>query len=179
MFVHLEFNHLIMNMILLLDFWMIVEQFMGSKRFFCYYLLCWLWAALAESLIIFGGVYLEQMNLQPGLLIWDFVQGLFSQTFWGMLGASWAVFGILLAFAWLLPEEKLLLFLFIPIKAKYWLKVLIAIECFFLLFPKISSSLFSYIVDGKVGHGAHLGGMILGFLLLKFYYKQQAIQLKK
>ena len=82
----------------------------------------------------------------------------------GMVGASGAVFGILLAFGMLFPNtELMLLFPPIPIKAKYFVMIYGVAE----LFMGVAN--FSY---DNVAHWAHLGGMIFGFILIKYWEKK-------
>ncbi len=76
-----------------------------------------------------------------------------------VVGASGAVFGILLAFGMLFPNSLIYLFFAIPIKAKYFVMIYGALELYF----GISRT------DSNVAHFAHLGGMIFGFFLIKYW----------
>jgi membrane associated rhomboid family serine protease len=134
MFLHGGFLHLVFNMLLLFMFGPPVEERMGGRAFLSYYLLCGLGGAAASFLL----VMLRPMGI--------------------VLGASAAVFGVLLAFAWHWPDQPIYVFpLPAPIPAK-WL-VTFAVGVSFAL-ALLSRS------DG-VAHLAHLGGFAAGFLYLK------------
>ena len=78
-----------------------------------------------------------------------------------MVGASGAIYGLLLAFAVLYPNEKLMLIFFpVPIKAKYFIPIMVLIE-FYMGYQNI----------GNVAHFAHLGGGLIGFLLARHWKK--------
>ncbi|MDI6779824.1 MAG: rhomboid family intramembrane serine protease [Bacteroidota bacterium] len=133
MFMHAGFMHLLFNMFALWMFGMELENTWGSKKFFLYYLLCGLGAGLS--------------NLVIGPL---FNQG------GATVGASGAVYGILLAFGMLFPNRPIFLYFFIPIRAKYFVMIFMAIE----LYAGIIGT-----GDG-IAHFAHLGGAAFGFFLL-------------
>ncbi len=132
-FLHANFLHLLFNMFALWMFGMELENTWGSKKFFLYYLLCGLGAGLS--------------NLIIGPL---FTQG------GPTVGASGAVYGILLAFGMLFPNRPIFLYFFIPLRAKYFVMIFMAIE----LYAGITGT-----QDG-IAHFAHLGGAAIGFLLL-------------
>lgn len=94
--------------------------------------------------------------------VMDYKQFMLSRP--NVIGASGAVFGILLAFGMLFPNMRLYLYFFFPVKAKYFVIAYGAIELY-LGFTQTQSN---------IAHFAHLGGMIFGFLLLK-YWKQKRI----
>ena len=81
------------------------------------------------------------------------------------VGASGAVFGILLAFGMLFPNTLLYIYFAIPVKAKYFVIVYGALE----LYLGISNN-----PADNVAHFAHLGGMLFGFLLLKYWKKNRS-----
>jgi membrane associated rhomboid family serine protease len=82
-----------------------------------------------------------------------------------MVGASGALFGILIAFAMLFPNTELIFFpLFIPIKAKYVVAVYGAIEYF---------SVLKNTPGDNVAHFAHIGGMIVGFIIVRYWQKKR------
>jgi len=138
MFMHAGFTHIFFNMFALWVFGRIMEDVWGSKRFLIYYLVCGLGAALVQEICQAVGVLpLNSMTI----------------------GASGAVYGILLAFGIVFPNEKLFIIpIPIPIKAKYFVIAYIFIE----LMEGFTS------VDG-VAHFAHLGGMLVGFLLILYW----------
>lgn len=137
-----QYIHILFNMFTLWMFGRILENVWGSKRFTIFYLLCGLGAA--------GLHLLMQYFLGNGVA--DMA-----------VGASGAVFGVLVAFAMTFPNTELyLMFIPVPIKAKWAILGLVAID----LFGGI------YQVSGdSIAHYAHLGGAITGFILLKFRNK--------
>lgn len=140
MFMHANFSHLLFNMFALWMFGYVLENFWGTKRFVIYYFVCGIGAALFSILLSFTG-------LMPGIH--------------NIVGASGAVYGILLAFGMMFPDERIYLYFFVPIKAK-WFVVLFAII-------EIIQGVF-YTSDG-VAHFAHLGGMLFGLLLILWWRK--------
>ncbi|HAH23033.1 MAG TPA: hypothetical protein DCL77_04600 [Prolixibacteraceae bacterium] len=178
LFMHGGFMHLAFNMFALWMFGRILESVWGSKRFFIYYFVTGLGAAALHTLVN----YIEfqhfaaklspetvQMVLNQGTEIFN--QGKnFSDPDAGRLnlmlniptvGASGAVFGILLGFGMLFPNtELMLLFPPIPIKAKYFVMGYGAIELFSGIVPHQGDN---------VAHFAHIGGMLFGFLMIKYW----------
>lgn len=141
MFMHGGFMHLFFNMFALWMFGRIIEDTWGWKRFLIYYFVCGIGAALVQEAGQFLGL------IHP-----------YSMT----VGASGAIYGILLAFGMLYPNEKMFIIpIPIPIKAKYFVMGYAAIE----LFEGMAAS------DG-VAHFAHLGGMLFGFFLILYWRKK-------
>jgi membrane associated rhomboid family serine protease len=138
MFLHTpeNFMHIFFNMLLLYMFGTRLEYHWGAKRFLQFYLICGIAAAITQMLI--------QDNFKA-------------------YGASGAVMGVLTAFTYLFPNERLMIFpIFIPVKVKYIVPALIAMD------------LFSGIADtpgDDVGHWAHLGGALAGFVIVWFWNK--------
>ena len=138
-FLHGSFTHLFFNMFALWMFGCVIERMWGPKRYLLYYLLCGIGAGLCQELV-------------------QFLMGSYSLT----IGASGAVYGILLAFGMMFPEERMFVFpLPVPIKAKWFVIGYAGIE----LFSAINSA-----GDG-VAHMAHLGGMLFGFLLIRYWQR--------
>jgi len=179
MFMHGGFWHIFFNMYALYIFGQVLENVWGPKRFFIYYIVCGLGAALThETVIAFQYVHLAQ-SLSPESLHTVISEGtaLFreSQLFTDpdmqklqlllntpTVGASGAVFGILLAFGVLFPNTQLmLLFPPIPIRAKYFVLIYGGIE----LYMAVTQP------GSNIAHAAHLGGMLFGFLLIKYWRK--------
>ncbi|MDX1912958.1 MAG: rhomboid family intramembrane serine protease [Saprospiraceae bacterium] len=146
MFMHGSFPHLLFNMLGIYWFGSMVEMVWGPQRFLFYYLSCGLgaWA-------IHMGVQwweLEQMGVDP--------------TTWNgaMLGASGAVFGIMVAFAMHFPNLEIrMLFPPIAMKAKYFVPLMAVAELFFGIGG----------ISTGIAHFAHLGGAITGFLLIWYW----------
>ena len=156
MFLHGNFWHIFMNMYALFLFGMPVEELWGTRRFLFYYFL----TGVGAGLIIFI------MNYLAGGM------ALVIPT----IGASGAVFGLLLAFVILFPDIELLIFFFVPIKAKYLVVLYGLIE----LLSLISSG-----VGSSVSHVGHLGGIFVGlvyFLIAKrreFVFKAKTLAAEK
>ncbi|MCR5850440.1 MAG: rhomboid family intramembrane serine protease [Bacteroidaceae bacterium] len=161
MFMHASWQHLFFNMFAVWMFGRIMEQTMGQSRFLFYYLTCGLGAGLAQELVqliqywYFDFASYEQVALNDGVMAMsDYLNR------WNTVGASGAVYGILLSFGMTYPNERLFIFpLPVPIKAKYFVIGYAVIELL---------SALSLKGDG-VAHMAHLGGMLVGFLLLLYW----------
>ena len=138
MFMHEGFTHIFFNMFALWMFGRIMEQVWGGTRFLTYYIVCGMGAAVVQEL----GQAIGLIN--P-----------YAMT----IGASGAVYGILLAFGMTFPNERLFIIPFpVPIKAKWFVCIYAAIE----IFEGMSMK------DG-VAHFAHLGGMLFGLLLILYW----------
>jgi len=134
-FMHGGFSHIFFNMLMLWMFGMEIENFWGSKKFLIYYLVCGIVAGLFQL----------------------FISPLFGDGPAVTIGASGAVYGVLIAFAMMFPDRYIFLYFFVPIKAKYLIGFLIILE--FLLVDSAQSN---------VAHLAHLGGALAGFLFIIF-----------
>jgi membrane associated rhomboid family serine protease len=179
MFMHGGFWHLFFNMYALYIFGQVLENVWGPKRFFIYYIVCGLGAALIhESVIAFQYNRLAQSlspeNLQlvlnEGTAYFNQGKVFSDETMKSLqillntptVGASGAIFGVLLAFGVLFPNTQLmLLFPPIPIRAKYFVMIYGAIE----LYLAVTQS------GGNIAHAAHLGGMLFGYFLLRYWRK--------
>ena len=177
---HGNTSHLLMNMFALWMFGKILENIWGSKRFLTYYMLTGIGAALLHLLVSQFQIYAleDQMSTQQiNIVIAEGYNYHQQQSYFRDLnlrklqllyyiptvGASGAVFGILLAFGMLFPNTQLfLLFPPIPIKAKYF----VIFYGLFELYLGIMNS-----PEDNVAHFAHLGGMLFGYLLLKYWQK--------
>jgi membrane associated rhomboid family serine protease len=179
MFMHANFMHLFFNMFALYMFGGILENVWGPKRFLIYYLVCGLGAALVhETVIMFeynklintvspdnlqividnGAKVLNEGKQYADVTMRDLQMLLNTPT----VGASGAIFGVLLAFGVLFPNTQLmLLFPPIPIKAKYFVIGYGAIELFLALTQPGSN----------IAHAAHLGGMLFGYILIRYWRK--------
>ncbi len=158
--------HVFFNMFSLYMFGRILEQVMGTKRFLTYYFVCGIGAALVQEAVL-------AYNLQPIVDNYNgvtFPNGITIPTMEYLdmnvvVGASGAVFGILLAFGMFFPNAPLYLFFVpVPIKAKY---MVIGYGLLELLFG-VSG------IQGGVAHFAHLGGLLFGLLLI-LYWKKKGI----
>ena len=179
MFMHGGFWHHFFNMYALYIFGQVLENVWGPKRFFIYYIICGLGAAFMHETVIFFQ-YNKLMNtISPDQLQVVLNEGttyfregkVFSDETMKSLqlllnvptvGASGAIFGVLLAFGVLFPNtELMLLFPPIPIKAKY----------FVLIYGIIELSLAIAQPNSNIAHVAHLGGMLFGYIMIRYWRK--------
>ena len=163
MFMHANFQHIFFNMFAVWMFGRTLEHVLGSKRFLTYYMVCGIGAGLVQELVQYIQYAMELSHydsVNTGLSIIPMAEFLNMMT---TVGASGAVYGILLAFGMLFPETKMFVFpLPFPIKAKFFVIGYAVIELF---------SGFGSPGDG-IAHFAHLGGMIFGFLLIMYWRKK-------
>ena len=163
MFMHGGFTHILMNMFMLWMFGMVVENVWGPRKFLFYYIVCGVGAGLCQELAQYGTYLVE------GLAIFDSVRVgttvLPMDVYLNMMntvGASGAIYGVLLAFGMLFPEERMFIIpIPVPIKAKWIIMGSIVVE----LFSAIGTS------NDGVAHLAHLGGMLFGFILIRYWKK--------
>lgn len=163
MFLHGGFTHILFNMFALWMFGSVIERVWGPKKFLFYYIVCGVGAGFIQELVQYANYSME------GLAAYQYVSagGVQMTTdayinMWTTIGASGAVYGILLAFGMIFPNERLFIIPFpFPIKAKWLILGYIAIELF---------SAMSGPGDG-IAHMAHLGGMLFGFLLIRYWQK--------
>ena len=163
MFLHGSFTHILFNMFALWMFGSIIERVWGPKKFLFYYIICGFGAGIVQELVQFADYTMQ------GLAAYQYVSvnGVQITTenyinLWTTIGASGAVYGILLAFGMLFPNERMFIIpIPIPIKAKWLIIGYFVIELV---------SAMSGPGDG-IAHMAHLGGMIFGFLLIRYWRK--------
>jgi membrane associated rhomboid family serine protease len=161
MFMHGSFSHLFFNMFAVWMFGRIMESTMGSKRFLFYYLTCGLGAGLMQELVQFANYWLAGMNAYDAVNMAgvQIPMGEFLNR-WTTVGASGAVYGILLSFGMTFPNERMFIFpLPVPIRAKFFVVGYAVLELLLALGRP---------GDG-VAHFAHLGGMLIGLLLLLYW----------
>jgi membrane associated rhomboid family serine protease len=164
LFLHANFTHILFNMFALWMFGVVVENVWGPKKFLFYYISCGIGAGFMQEIVQFFDFYFRISAQDPNVGFADlFIIGQQLSTQlngWTTIGASGAVYAILLAFGMIFPNERIFIFpLPIPIKAKWFVCGYAAIE----LFSAINST-----GDG-VAHMAHLGGMLFGFLMIRYW----------
>ena len=163
MFMHGDFQHIFFNMFAVWMFGRTLEQVMGSKRFLTYYMICGIGAGLVQELVQYIQYVTELSHydgVNTGLAVIPMEEYLNLMT---TVGASRAVYGILLAFGMLFPNSQMFVFpIPFPIKAKFFVIGYAVIE----LFSGLGAS-----GDG-IAHFAHLGGMIFGFFLILYWRKK-------
>jgi membrane associated rhomboid family serine protease len=179
MFMHGSFGHLFFNMFALFMFGRVLETVWGPKRFLTYYFVTGLGAALIHTFVLFLQYTSAIKALSPEQIgiVMDNGRELYltyrnyTNPAMGQLnmilnvptvGASGAVFGVLLAFGMLFPNTQLMLLIPpIPIKAKYFVIFYGGLE----LYLAISQP------GSNIAHAAHVGGMIFGFFMIRYWKK--------
>ncbi len=182
MFMHGGLSHLLFNMLGLFFLGPYVEKRMGSQRFLLFYLICGFGAMLAHIGVDYlqfyqvkdltSGMTMDQLrnfmstgvfqntglNRNEAEIVFQKLNGVFNIP---VVGASGAIYGVFLAFAMFFPNMRLmLLFPPIPIKAKFLVAGIVAID----LFSGISGQ------QTGIAHFAHLGGALAGFILVSLWY---------
>ncbi|MBS4013566.1 MAG: rhomboid family intramembrane serine protease [Bacteroidetes bacterium] len=181
MFMHGNLSHLFFNMFALWMFGNTLENVWGPKKFLTFYFL----TAFGAALLHMGVNYLEMMNLKGELLkagyslseleeivrsgSYRVIPGVREKTLYAFymhhitptVGASGAVFGILLAFGMMFPNTIIYVFFAIPLKAKYFVMIYGALELYF-----------GFTSNGNIAHFAHIGGMLFGLLVLLYWKKR-------
>ena len=142
-FLHGSELHLFFNMFALWMFGRPIEHALGKQRFLWFYLLCGVGAGLISMLVdeyVIGQIYTG-----------------------AMVGASGAIYGLLVAFAVMFPNFKvMLIFLPVPIAAKYFVPILLLID--------LSAGVTGISIFGQnIAHFAHIGGAVIGFVVLQYY----------
>ena len=166
MFMHGGTMHLFFNMFALWMFGCVVENAWGPKRFLFYYIITGVGAGLFQEVAQFFEFFMICKDQIPGVAFSDLMTVAHNSApminAWTTVGASGAIYAILLAFGMTFPEQRIFIFpLPIPIKAKWFVMIYAAIE----LFSALGTT-----SDG-VAHIAHLGGMVFGFFLIKYWRK--------
>ena len=188
MFMHGNLMHIFFNMFALVSFGSALEQFWGPKKFLFFYFSCGIGAALVHSgvnyyyfhdglntLITIGFQKAEIFKiLNEGKFMTSWQAVLSPSTFDAMIsaltptvGASGAIYGLLVAFAFMFPNAELaLMFIPVPIKAKYFVPAIVLLDLF--------SGVTGYsIFGGGIAHFAHVGGAAVGFLMMWYWKKNQ------
>jgi membrane associated rhomboid family serine protease len=178
MFMHGGITHLFFNMFAVWMFGSAIENYWGQKRFLIYYIITGIGASLLHYAIVYFEIMQLESFLEPDSI--EYVKDVGANLITSgknfvdpdlrklnalyntpLVGASGALFGILLAFGMLFPNTELfMLFLPIPIKAKYFVAGYGAIELI---------NGFQNNPNDNVAHFAHLGGMLFGYLLIRYW----------
>lgn len=169
MFMHANIAHIFFNMFALYSFGSILEAHWGGKRFINFYLITGLGALALQWAVQAFEVYQitdSPINDLSTLVVNNpahiaTLKGIYLTP---MVGASGAIFGVLVAFAMLYPNlEMYIMFIPVPVKAKYIIPVYIVIELF------LGVSRFE---GDSVAHFAHLGGALIGYILVKLWRRK-------
>ena len=162
MFMHAGFTHIFFNMFALWMFGRTLEMVWGPKRFLIFYMVCGIGAGVVQEVVQYGDYLLnyaqyDGVNTMTGTISMDTFLNM-----WTTVGASGAIYGILLGFGMLFPNSEMFIFpLPMPIKAKYFVIGYAVLE------------LFLGLAGGdSVAHFAHLGGMLFGLILIIYWKKK-------
>ena len=169
MFLHADFQHMFFNMFSLWMFGRTLEIDLGPKKFLTYFFVCGVGAALLHM----GVAAVEWLNIKSHVAAEAATMGVSAAqlankifTNHAMLGASGAVMGVVMSFGVLHPNAMvMLMFPPIPMKAKWFVVVSLVIE--------FSAGVVG--VSDSIAHFAHLGGMLWGWLLLRYWKKTHQI----
>jgi rhomboid-like protein len=144
-FSHVEFWHLFLNMFVLNSFGRFLEAVLGARRFLRFYLSAAIVASLGHCLV---SAFLLGAPDQPAV------------------GASGAISGLILVFALLFPRERILLFGFVPVPAIFGALFAVGLDIWGLVAQARGGGL-------PIGHGAHLGGAVAGFVYYWFFLRRK------
>lgn len=147
-FLHGSFGHLFFNMFALWMFGVQIENRWGSQRFGVFYFVCVIGAAFTHMLF-------TPMLMSGG-----------GQVAVPTVGASGGVYGVLLAFGMMFPNRPIYIWFLFPIKAKWLVMGFGALE----LYSAVTGT------QGGVANFAHLGGMVIGFLLIQYWRGKLPVQ---
>ncbi len=192
MFVHGSISHILFNMLGLWMFATPLERILGHKTFLFFYFACGVGGAMIYiaintyqvdglmQLLIKANFNIAQIHqmLQLGqypahILSSEQATKLITLYLIPTVGASGAIYGILVAYAVLFPNTKLILiFLPFPIAAKYFVPMLISLD----LFSGVTG--FS-IFGGNVAHFAHIGGAVVGFFFIVYWHQKYSFLFSK
>jgi membrane associated rhomboid family serine protease len=173
MFMHGGWQHILFNMFALFSFGPTLEYMMGPKKFLNFYFICGVGAGVLQMFVqaievhnLIGSFTIPMPTVDQSYFqaAGDHAQQLYGIYHAPLVGASGAIFGLLVAFAMLFPNlELMMLFVPVPIKAKYFVSFYIVLEIY---------SGFSQATGDSVAHFAHIGGALFGFILIKAWRLQ-------
>lgn len=164
MFMHANFTHILFNMFTLWMFGCVLEQVWGPKKYLFYYIACGVGAGIIQMLAQFGEFYTIASQQIPGFGLGDIFEVARNSgpvlNMWTTVGASGAIYGVLVGFGMLFPDQRMFIFpLPVPIKAKWMVCIFIAID----LFSALGTS------GSNVAHFAHLGGALFGYIMIRYW----------
>ena len=191
MFMHGSVMHIFFNMFALYSFGSTLEHFWGSKKFIFFYISCGLGAVLLHTGVNYYQYHhalslLQEANIPQNEILAILKEGRYNNSILDVvplsdiknmylaynipvLGASGAIYGLLIAFTFMFPNAELgIMFIPIPIKAKYFVPI------FMILYDGLFGIFGSSIgVGDDVAHFAHLGGAITGFIMMWYWKRNQ------
>jgi membrane associated rhomboid family serine protease len=162
LFLHGSWEHVLYNMFALWMFGSILENYWGPKRFLVLYMICGLGAAIAHLAVLYPEMTQNYIDFHSAPIFQqqEYADNPGLPLNSATLGASGAVFGCLAAMGYLFPNSLIYLYFFVPIKVKWFVLGYAAIE----LFSGIRST-----AGDNVAHWAHLGGGLVGLLLVIYW----------
>ena len=165
LFLHGGFAHIFFNMFALWMFGSTLENYWGSKRFLVFYMACGIGAGIFHLIVLWREMapVLEAIHQYPAIEQEQFLNSPDSPINGATMGASGAVFGCLAAFGYLFPNTPMIILpIPIPIKAKWLVLLYAGME----LYLGIQNS-----AGDNVAHWAHLGGAVVGILMVMYWKK--------
>lgn len=181
MFMHGSISHIFFNMFGVYMFGSVLERYWGGKKFILFYLISGLGALSLHEFIAWREVHSLLQQLPPQMSQEAFngtltrvspeyftaAQSLINVINTPMVGASGCLFGLLMAYGFMFPNsEMMLMFIPYPIKAKYFVIGYGAIELLMALSNR---------TNDHVAHFAHLGGMLVGYIILKYWQNRNSL----
>jgi membrane associated rhomboid family serine protease len=164
LFMHGSIPHLFLNMFALFMFGNVLERVWGPQRFLIFYFTTGIGAMLLHSAVQGWIVHNYTGSFNPSMELVNQFSDVNAIYHSPTVGASGAIFGILIAFGMLFPNtELMMLFIPIPIKAKYFVSIYVLVELY--------QGLAMHQGD-NVAHFAHLGGALFGYLLVKYWNRR-------
>lgn len=175
MFLHADIGHIFFNMFALWMFGSVLENFWGPKRFFTFYIVTGIGAGIIQMLVAYFRLQMLGLESIPDVIFTEGLQIIQNNQNYldptlgevnaiinaSTIGASGAVFGLLMAFGMLFPNAPMyIMFIPVPIKAK-WLVLGYGL---FELFSGVRNE-----AGDNVAHFAHLGGMVFGYILIVYW----------
>ena len=161
MFMHSGFWHILFNMYTLYIFGSTLERVWGPKKFLIFYFVTGIGAAAIHTGVEW--IQMQSWITQAAEGSQSALVSIHQLKMTPSLGASGAIYGVLMGYALLYPDSRLVLFFPpIPIKAKWMVLIFAAIE----LVTGVTGT------GGGIAHFAHLGGLIFGFILIRFWKKK-------
>ena len=160
MFMHANFGHLFFNMFALWMFGNTLENIWGSQRFLLFYMVCGIGAGLCQEAVQYIQYATQLANYATVNTGSQIITMSAYLNMMNTVGASGAVYGLLLAFGMMFPDSRIYLYFLLPIKAKWFVIGYAVIE----LITGLTG------VD-NVAHFAHLGGMLFGLILILYWKK--------
>jgi membrane associated rhomboid family serine protease len=157
-----NFQHILFNMFALWMFGAVLENYWGAKRFLIFYIVSGVGAAVFHLAVLYHEMapVMDQFSLLSPQEQQDLLYDPSFRVNEATLGASGAIFGCLAAFGYLFPNQYIYLYFFVPIKVKWFVLGYAAVE----LFSGVSGA-----AGDNVAHWAHLGGGLVGLLLVIYW----------